>query len=156
MSTKNITRAIVALGSLLALAGMSGCATVVQGEYQVVSVQTRTPTETVSGATCKVENKKGIHYVTTPASLSVYRDASPMRVTCEKPGLPTTVATFKPRPKPLVAGNILLPIGVLVDHVTGAGYGYPEVMQVTMTGGETDATPSARWAPWWSAPGARK
>lgn len=156
MSTKNITRAIVALGSLLALAGMSGCATVVQGEYQVVAVQTLTPAGDVGGVNCQVMNKKGIHYVTTPASLSVYRDASPMRVTCEKPGLPTTVATFKPRPKPLVAGNILLPIGVLVDHVTGAGYGYPEVMQVTMTGGETDATPSARWAPWWSAPGARK
>ncbi|MFC4929114.1 hypothetical protein [Massilia sp. GCM10023247] len=149
MSTKNITRALLALGGLLALAGLTGCATVVQGEYQVVSVGTRTPAGAVSGVTCQLMNKKGIHYVTTPGTLSVYRDASDMRVTCDKPGLPTTTTIFKARPKPLVAGNILLPIGVLVDHVTGAGYGYPAAMEVAMTGEVTDATTTGQQQPWW-------
>lgn len=149
MSTKNLTRAALALGGLLALAGLSGCATVVQGEYQVVQVGTRTAAGAVSGVTCQLMNKKGIHYVTTPGSLSVYRDASDMKVTCDKPGLPTTTTVFKAQPKPLVAGNILLPIGALVDHVTGAGYGYPAAMEVTMTGEATDALATGQQQPWW-------
>ena len=149
MSTKNITRAALALGALLALAGLTGCATVVQGEYQVVSVGTRTPSGEVSGVTCQLMNKQGIHYVTTPGSLSVYRDASDMKVTCDKPGLPTTTTVFKAQPKPLVAGNLLLPIGVLVDHVTGAGYGYPARMEVMMTGEATSAIATGQQQPWW-------
>lgn len=149
MSTKKIIRTMFALGSLVALAGMSGCATIVQGEYQVVSVGTRTSAGEVKGVTCQLMNKKGIHYVTTPGSLSVYRDSSDMKVTCDKPGLPTTTTVFKPRPKPLVAGNILMPLGVAVDHFSGAGYGYPEAMEVIMTGEVTDATTTGQQKPWW-------
>ena len=149
MSTNTITRATLTLGGLLALAGLTGCATVVQGEYQVVSVATRTPGGEVSGVTCQLMNKQGIHYVTTPGTLSVYRDASDMRVTCDKPGLPTTTTVFKAQPKPLVAGNLLLPIGVLVDHVTGAGYGYPAKMEVMMTGEATNAIATGQQQSWW-------
>lgn len=147
MSTKKIIRAALALGGVLALAGMSGCATVVYGEYQVVAVETRTPTESVSGVTCKLQNKKGIHYVTTPASLSVYRDYGDMVVTCEKPGLPTTTARFKSKTRYATAGNILLPIGAVVDTASGAAYSYPAVMQVTMDGSVAEPTTSR--LPYW-------
>lgn len=149
MSTKKIVRTVLKLGAALALSSLAACASLVQGEYQVVSVGTRTPNGEVSGVTCQLMNKKGIHYVTTPGTLSVYRDASDMRITCDKPGLPTTTTIFKAQPKPLMAGNLLLPIGALVDHETGAGYGYPDTMQVTMTGEVTNAIATGQQQPWW-------
>lgn len=147
MSTRNIIRAACIVGSLLAMAGMSGCATAIYGEYQSVAVETRTPEGSVSGATCKLENKKGIHYVTTPGRLSVYRDYGDMTVTCDKPGLPTTVARFKSKTRYATAGNILMPIGAVVDVASGSAYSYPDVMQVTMDG--TVAAPTVSRLPYY-------
>ena len=143
MSTRNIIRAARHLGGVLALAGMTGCASITSGDEQVVSVETYSPAGAVSGANCKLQNKKGFYYITTPGSLRVFRDYGDLTVTCDKPGLPTSIVRFKSKTGYTVAGNILFPIGAMVDVASGAAYAYPALMRVMMNDGSTDATATA-------------
>ena len=137
MGTNNVIRAVLTLGGALALAGMTGCASITTGDEQVVSVETYSAAGPVSGATCQLQNKKGFYYITTPGSLRVFRDYGDMTVTCDKPGLATSAMRFKSRTGYTVAGNILMPIGAMVDVATGAAYGYPALMRVKMDDGVT-------------------
>lgn len=139
MSTKKIIRTALHLGGVLALAGMAGCASMTTGDDQVVYVETYSAAGAVSGATCKLQNKKGFYYITTPGSLRVLRDAGDMTVTCDKPGLPTSIVRVKSKMGYTVAGNILFPIGAMVDHASGAAYAYPALMRIEMNDGATAA-----------------
>ena len=140
MSTRNIIRTALHLGGMLALAGMTGCASITSGDEQIVSVETHSPAGPVSGASCKLQNKKGFYYITTPGSLRVFRDYGDLTVTCDKPGLPTSIVRVKSKPGYTVAGNILFPIGAMVDHASGAAYAYPALMRIMMNEGSTNAT----------------
>lgn len=135
MSTRNITRTARHLGGMLALAGLTGCASLTSGDDQVVSVETYSAAGPVSGASCKLQNKKGFYYVTTPGSLRVLRDYGDMTVTCEKAGLPTSIVRVKSKTGYTVAGNILFPIGAMVDVANGAAFAYPALMRITMSEG---------------------
>ena len=139
MGTNNVIRAALHLGGVLALAGMTGCASITTGDEQVVSVETYSPAGPVSGATCQLQNKKGFYYLTTPGSLRVFRDYGDMTITCDKPGMPTSVMRFKSKTGYTVAGTILVPIGAMIDVATGAAYGYPALMRVMMNDGVTGA-----------------
>ena len=143
MSTRNIIRTARHLGGVLALAGMTGCASVTTGDEQVVSVETHSPAGPVSGANCKLQNKKGFYYITTPGSLRVFRDYGDLTVTCDKPGLPTSIVRVKSKTGYTVAGNILFPIGAMVDVASGAAYAYPALLRIMMNDGSTDATAPA-------------
>ena len=147
MSTKKIIRAGLGLGAMLAFAGLTGCASIVNGTNQVVSVETRAPGGNVSGASCKLQNDKGVYYVTTPGTITVHRAYGDMVVTCDKPGLPTTTASFKSSAKGVLAGNILFggvgAIGAGVDIASGAAYDYPVVLQIMMKDGISDVTATA-------------
>ena len=144
MSTKKIIRASLGLGAMLACAGLTGCASIVTGTNQIVSVETRAPAGNVSGASCKLQNDKGVYYVTTPGTITVHRAYGDMLVTCDKPGLPTATASFKSSAKGVLAGNILFggvgAIGAGVDIASGAAYDYPVVLQVMMKDGINSAT----------------
>lgn len=133
MSTRNITRTARYLGGMLALAGLTGCASLTSGDDQVVSVETYSAAGPVSGANCKLQNKKGFYYVTTPGSLRVLRDYGDMTVTCEKAGLPTSIVRVKSKTGYAVAGNILFPIGAMVDVANGSAYAYPALMRINMS-----------------------
>ncbi|MFC5459711.1 hypothetical protein [Massilia niabensis] len=143
MRTTTLIRTGLTLGGLLALAGMTGCASVTTGDEQVVSVETYSPAGPVSGATCKLQNKKGFYYITTPGSLRVFRDYGDMTVTCDKPGLPTSIVRVKSKTGYTVAGNILFPIGAMVDAFSGAAYAYPALIRISMNDGVTGATATA-------------
>lgn len=138
----NIIRAASRLGGVLALAGLAGCASMTSGDDQIVSVETYSAAGAVTGANCKLQNKKGFYYVTTPGSLRVFRDYGDMTVTCDKPGLPTSIVRIKSKPGYTVAGNILFPLGAIVDHASGAAYAYPAQMRIMMN----DAVPEAKAA----------
>lgn len=136
-----ITSSIIIFPALLLL---TGCASIVNGTNQVVSVQTVSPTGDVGGATCKLENEKGVYYVTTPGTVTVHRAYGDMNVKCEKAGFTPALATFKSSTKGMLAGNILFGgvIGAGVDAASGAAYDYPALLQIMMGYGAND-TPLA-------------
>jgi hypothetical protein len=154
MSTKKMIRAGLGLGAMLAFAGLTGCASIVSGTNQLVSVETRAPSGAVSGASCKLQNDKGVYYVTTPGTVTVHRAYGDMLVTCDKSGLPTTTASFKSSTKAMLAGNIIFggAIGAGVDMASGAAYDYPALLQIMMNDGITEATATTLPAPAAAAP----
>lgn len=114
----------------VAALAVSGCASIVTGSDQSMSVQTAP----VSGAECKLTNDKGSWFVpSTPGSVTVHRAYGPLTVECKKDGYAGLMKADSAT-KGMMAGNILFggPIGAAVDAGTGAGYDYPAVITVPM------------------------
>jgi hypothetical protein len=123
----------VALLSLSTLG--SGCASIVTGHNQSVSVETRAKQgQAVLGANCKLSNDKGTWFVTSPGSVSVRRSYDDMIVNCEKDGQEPGIANVKSSTKAMAFGNIIFGgiIGAGVDVASGAAYDYPTLFTVTM------------------------
>lgn len=123
----------IALASV-ALLG-SGCASIVTGHNQSVSVETRSKEgQVVMGANCKLTNDKGTWFVTSPGSVSVHRSYDDMLVNCEKDGQEPGLANVKSSTKGMAFGNILFGgiIGAGVDVASGAAYDYPALFTVVM------------------------
>lgn len=113
----------------------SGCASIVNGQNQSLSVQTRSKVgANVSGASCKLSNDKGTWFVTTPGTTTVHRSYENLLLTCEKEGFETGTLASKSSTKGMAFGNILFGgvIGAGVDVSTGAAYDYPELIVVEM------------------------
>lgn len=138
----------------LALTSLTGCASIVSGTNQIVSVETLAPTGKLDGATCKLQNDKGVYYVTTPGTVTVHRAYGDMNVTCEKAGMSPGMASFKSSTKGMMAGNLLFGgvIGAGVDAASGAAYDYPALLQVMMKDTINAATATALPAPAATAP----
>ena len=139
---------------LVALAGLiSGCASIVSGTNQVLSVEARNKGEAVVGATCRMDSNKGTFFVTTPGTVTVHRGFDDLTVKCEKEPLPAGLAIVKSSTKGMLAGNIIFGgfIGAAIDSGTGAAYDYPSLITILM--GEnihipgTTITPPAPPAP---------
>ncbi len=131
----------IALASI-ALLG-SGCASIVSGQNQSVSVETRTRQgQSLLGANCKLTNDKGIWFVTSPGSVSVRRSYEDMLINCDKEGQEPGIASAKSSTKAMAFGNILFGgiIGGGVDAATGAAYDYPTLFTVVM-GSNTKIVP---------------
>ena len=113
---------------------ISGCASIVDGEQQSLSVETRHQGVAISGAQCKLRNDKGTWFVTTPGSVTVHRSYQDVVVECSKAGLPTGWASVKSSTKGMAFGNILLGgiIGAGVDIGNGAAYDYPQLIVVDL------------------------
>lgn len=128
---RNTTLCCLGLGGTLL---MAGCASIVDGEQQSLSVETRHRDVAVTGAQCKLRNDKGTWFVTTPGSATVHRSYQDMVVECSKAGLPTGWASIKSTTKGMAFGNILFGgvIGAGVDIGNGAAYDYPQVIVVDM------------------------
>lgn len=115
----------------------TGCASIVSGTNQSVSVETRNKGMQVTNANCKLSNDKGTWFVTTPGSVTVNRSFNDMAVRCEKDGVEPGLLTAKSSTKGMAFGNILFGgvIGAGVDISTGAAYDYPPLFLIEM--GET-------------------
>lgn len=111
-----------------------GCASIVNGQNQSISVETRSDAGAVAGAQCKLTNNKGAWFVTTPGSTTVQRSFEDLSVACDKPGIPTGLATVKSSTKAMAFGNIIFGgvIGAGVDVATGAAYDYPPLLTIEM------------------------
>jgi hypothetical protein len=116
--------------SAIALLGLSGCASIVDGSHQVLSVIT----PNVQKASCTMTNNKGTFYVTTPGTVTVHRSYDPLHVDCTKTGYEDALITVKSSTKGMAFGNILAGgiIGAAVDMGTGAAYDYPQKIVVPM------------------------
>lgn len=113
----------------------SGCASIVTGHNQSVSVETRSKQgEAVASANCKLTNDKGTWFVTSPGSVSVRRSYSDLLVNCEKANQEPGVASVKSSTKAMAFGNIIFGgvIGAGVDIASGAAYDYPTLITVWM------------------------
>lgn len=117
-----------------ALLQLTGCASIVSGTNQALTVETRTEAGALSGANCKLSNNKGMWYLTSPGSTTVNRSFEDLSISCDKPDYKTGLLTVKSSTKGMAFGNILFGgvIGVGVDVATGAAYDYPAVITVIM------------------------
>jgi S1-C subfamily serine protease len=114
------------LGILL----LQGCASIVSGTNQVVSVDT----PGCPASACELTNDKGKWYVsTTPGTTTVSRAYGSLTAVC-KNGDVTATASFNSTTKGMAFGNILFGgvIGAGVDMSSGAAYDYPNTMSVPM------------------------
>jgi hypothetical protein len=128
---------------LAASLGLGGCASIVNGQNQSVSVEAKTDTGPLHSATCKLVNDKGTWFVTTPGSATVQRSYEDLAVYCDKESHQPGSVSVQSSTKPMAFGNILLGglIGVGVDVSTGAAYDYPTLITVVM-GTNTAKSPS--------------
>ncbi|WP_194164341.1 hypothetical protein [Lacisediminimonas profundi] len=121
----------------------TGCASIVNGSNQALSVESRNDKgEPVTAAICRLENPKGIFYVTTPGTITVPRANDNLHVKCEKDAQAPGIASVKSSTKPMVFGNILFggPVGAVIDVTSGAAYEYPGLITVVM--GQTVVLPA--------------
>ncbi|QOY95143.1 hypothetical protein IM543_04420 [Massilia sp. UMI-21] len=143
----SLLRSSLSFAVLAIAANLTGCASIVSGTSQIVSVETHQPSGKVDGASCKLENEKGVYYVTTPGTVTVRRAYGDMTVRCEKPGMEAGIASIKSSTKGMAFGNVIFGgvIGAGVDVASGAAYDYPNLFQVMM-GQTTNIGPAAAQA----------
>jgi len=117
---------------VLACAGLalSGCATIIEGTTQSVSVNT----PPAAGAQCKLQSSEGVWYVTTPGSVTVHKTKNNLDVTCTKDGFADASQSVQPHFNGATVGNVLAGglIGMGVDAASGANYTYPDEINVPM------------------------
>jgi uncharacterized protein YceK len=123
---------IVCLAAML-VAGtiLTGCASIVNGTHQSVSVHTGT----IPGATCELENNKGKWFVNqTPGSVTVQRSYKDLVITCQKRNHRNALTRVASKTKGMAFGNIVFGgvIGAGVDMANGAAYDYPVDINVPM------------------------
>jgi hypothetical protein len=133
-----------------------GCASIVNGQNQSVSVETRTDAGPLSGASCKLSNNKGTWFITSPGSTLVQRSFEDLSVRCERDAHEPGIVSVKSSTKAMAFGNIIFGgvIGAGVDMSTGAAYDYPTMITVTMGRSSQLAAPAAPEAPATPAPAA--
>lgn len=123
----------LAMTTIVATLGAgSGCATIVNGRTQKVTVQTE-PT----GATASVA---GVGSFTTPAVISLDRDADHV-ITFTKAGFPERSVTLKRRLSGWAFGNIIFGgiIGIVIDAATGDWWYFdPETFIVNLSSGNLE------------------
>jgi hypothetical protein len=137
---------------LVASFALGGCASIVNGQNQSVSVEAKTDTGPLQSASCRLINDKGTWFITTPGSTTVHRSYEDLAVYCEKDGQQPGSVSVKSSTKPMAFGNILFGglIGVGVDVASGAAYDYPNLVTVVM--GTNSAKPPPPVSPAASAP----
>jgi uncharacterized protein YceK len=110
---------------------LSGCASIVDGTSQNVSVET----PPVTGAACSLKNDKGSwQIVSTPGSAVVHKSTQPIFIHCQKKGYKTAYQNFQSSTKGIIAGNAVFGgfIGAGIDAADGAAFDYPPTMIVPM------------------------
>ncbi len=123
----------VRLPLALALAAalvMPGCASIVTGQNQSVTIEV----PDCEGANCKLTNDKGTWIVKAPGSVTVQRAYGDLTVICTKEGFGSKTRVVQSSTKAMAAGNIIFGgvIGAGVDVATGAAYDYPTLITVPL------------------------
>lgn len=118
------------LALLIGAALLQGCASIVSGTNQLVSVDT----PGCPASACELTNEKGKWYINaTPGTTTVSRAYGPLNAVC-KNGDTTANASFNSTTKGMAFGNILFGgvIGAGVDMSSGAAYDYPATLTIPM------------------------
>jgi len=119
----------------LALVLTSGCATVMTGESQTLTITAQGENgEPIQQAQCSLRNDKGSWTAQAPGTVQVRRSADDLTVQCTKEGQPDGLARGISRVGGAIFGNILIGggIGAVIDHAKGTAYHYPDEVPVQM------------------------
>jgi hypothetical protein len=124
----------VVLSVAILLSAIAGCATVLDGSDQIISVETRSAGAKVSGARCVLRNDQGESRLTTPGATLVHYDRSDLKIVCTRQGFEARDDVAKSQVNLKVLGNVLVGgvIGFGLDHVSGTAYKYPSNIVVEM------------------------
>ncbi|MDE2164543.1 MAG: hypothetical protein KGJ53_15380 [Alphaproteobacteria bacterium] len=116
---------------VLVAASMGGCATIIQGSTQSVSITSKPE----DGAKCVLKNSQGTWYVTTPGSVNVHKTKTDLTVTCQKDGVGTGSVVAVAKFGGTTFGNVLAGglIGITVDAASGANFYYDSPILVTLS-----------------------
>ncbi len=117
----------------VAIANLSGCATITEGREQTVTVTTVCEGVIVTGVACELANNKGRWRVITPQSARIHKSYGGLSVTCQQQsatGATNAVSDYNDG----AWGNVLLGggVGYLLDTTTGAGFDYPNQLTVVL------------------------
>ena len=121
--------------SAVCISMASGCASIMGSQTQPLRVEAfDTAGNEVIGADCRMSNGSQEFRVVTPGSVVVKRAYGNMNVTCQKAEQPDGKGTIVSTMHPLMLGNILFGgvIGIAIDAFGGAGWTYPQWVQVAM------------------------
>lgn len=138
--------AIARLACVAAALMSTGCASIVSGQLQSLSVDT----PGCPGARCELSNDKGKWFVSsTPGSVMVGRSYNNLQVVCIKGAASAAPVSVASATKGMAFGNILIGgvIGAGVDIHTGAAYDYPQTVSVPLQCDEALAAAPAARAP---------
>lgn len=127
--------------ALLSAMLLTGCATMMEGTTQNVSVSTGP----VSGAACDLKNERGSWALTSPGKVEVKRSTTDLVITCAKPGWQPMTGRLISHTSDGTSVTALLwgPIGVGVDAASGASFHYPNSIDLPMIPVAPPPTPSA-------------
>lgn len=119
----------------LPLALLAGCASIVGGTTQTLSVETISNGIQLAGAQCTLKNDKGTWFVNTPGTVTLHRSYDALNANCTRAGYNPAITTSTSSTKGMAFGNILFGglIGAGVDMADGAAYDYPKLITVPMT-----------------------
>ena len=114
---------------------MTGCASITSSKLQPLSVTTACNGEDSAGAMCTLVNDKGQWFVKTPGTVTISKSYGDLSVEC-KGNQAQGVATFQSKSEGAVWGNLIAGgiIGYAVDASSGAGFAYPPMLAINMTG----------------------
>ena len=110
---------------------VAGCATIVKGTTQTVSVNT----PGVTGATCTLQSEAiGTKVVRTPGTLVLDKSAKNIAVRCTKECYQDGVGVISSHTEEMTAGNVLVGgvVGLGVDAASGAMNKYNAENQIAM------------------------
>jgi len=127
-------RDLLRCGVLLTLVGLGGCATIVNGTTESVSVDTMPSMPTK----CTLTNSQGTWFVQTPGSVTVHKTKTDLKVHCDGAGDATGDLTVKSNFGAAIYANALMGLGGVViggsiDAASGANYYYKIPITVPMT-----------------------
>jgi hypothetical protein len=128
---------ILRMGALAMLAGLAGCATVIDSHTQDLMVRTIQDNREIGGAGCVLTNDAGRWFVMTPGHVTVTKSAGNMFVDCKKGNISVGQERFASRANATATiGNAVTTagLGYLLDKRTGAGFEYPDTLTVLMQG----------------------
>lgn len=114
-----------------AVMALSGCARVIEGSSQSMTIET----PGANGATCFIENQEFRYKIYAPQTIRITRSYYPFDVRCLAPGNRQKTVTVAPKIQEATymnAANGFIP-GMLVDYNTRSFYKFPELVIVDFT-----------------------
>jgi hypothetical protein len=123
---------VASIAALAALGiALSGCASIVSGWHQDITVST-TP---AIGAVCTLTSSSGTWTVATPGIVTVRRSKNDIAVTCTKDGHQVAVGTIPSGYEAWTLGDVALGSlgGIVLDISTGAVHRYPDKFDLPLT-----------------------
>jgi uncharacterized protein YceK len=124
-------RKLILVLTLCSISALTGCASIVNGTHQSVSVHNGQ----IEGATCSLSNNKGQWFINrTPGSVVINRSFDDLQISCKKRGYQIGNQRIASHTKALAFGNAIFGgvIGAGVDIADGAAYDYPTSIYIPL------------------------